>query len=133
MGGVAWPPTFLSARHLLIVISINVAGCIIFAALNPACLSANHLMIGIINNFLASLLLLLYFSPLSSKLCCNFNHQIAGYANIILSWRPFMVLSRLTYSLYLLHPMLIMFVVYSRRTTIYLDPANLSLVSGVVH
>lgn len=44
-----------------------------------------------------------------------------------------MVLSRLTYSLYLLHPMLIMFVVYSRRTTIYLDPANLSLVSGVVH
>ncbi|CAG5132801.1 unnamed protein product [Candidula unifasciata] len=61
--------------------------------------------------------------------CCT---DLGGYANVILSWRPFLVLSRLTYSLYLLHPLLIMFVVYSRRTTIYLDPANLSLVYNYI-
>ncbi|XP_059144570.1 nose resistant to fluoxetine protein 6-like [Physella acuta] len=57
--------------------------------------------------------------------CCT---GLGGVVNSILSWQPFVVLSRLTYAVYLLHPVVITFVVYSRRTPIYLDPLHLSLV-----
>ncbi|KAK6965245.1 nose resistant to fluoxetine protein 6 [Biomphalaria glabrata] len=61
---------------------------------------------------------------------CHNGH--GGIANSILSWKPFLVLSRLTYAVYLLHPLVILFVIYSRRTTIYLHPAYISMVYNYI-
>ncbi|KAH9515567.1 hypothetical protein Btru_011417 [Bulinus truncatus] len=61
---------------------------------------------------------------------CNTGH--GGVANSVLSWKPFLVLSRLTYAVYLLHPLVILFVIYSRRTPIYLHPAYMSMVYNYI-
>lgn len=52
----------------------------------------------------------------------------AGPIVKVLSFSPFVVLSRLCYSVYLLHPLVILFVVYSRRTAIYLHPDRIDQV-----
>ncbi|XP_012944283.1 uncharacterized protein LOC101860204 [Aplysia californica] len=57
--------------------------------------------------------------------CCN---GLGGFANSVLSWKGFLPASRLTYCTYLLHPIIITFVLYSRRTTIYMDPQHLSII-----
>ncbi|XP_056006926.1 nose resistant to fluoxetine protein 6-like [Ostrea edulis] len=48
-----------------------------------------------------------------------------GFVNTVLSWSPFISLSRLTYCIYLTHPILISVHTYSRRTQIYLNNTNL--------
>ncbi|GFR74314.1 nose resistant to fluoxetine protein 6 [Elysia marginata] len=52
----------------------------------------------------------------------------AGPIAKLLSFPPFVILSRLSYSVYLLHPLIILFVIYSRRTGIYLPPDRLDQV-----
>ncbi|KAK3799762.1 hypothetical protein RRG08_025377 [Elysia crispata] len=59
-------------------------------------------------------------------LACNTGR--AGPIANILSFPPFVTLSRLSYSVYLLHPLIILFVVYSRRTAIYLPPDRIDQV-----
>lgn len=52
---------------------------------------------------------------------------IAGFINTFLSWKGFIPLSKLTYTTYLIHPILIMYYVYSRKRLILTD--DLELVS----
>ncbi|CAC5425124.1 unnamed protein product [Mytilus coruscus] len=44
-----------------------------------------------------------------------------GFINTILSWKGFVPLSRLTYSAYLIHPVVIQYYVYTRRQMVYVD------------
>ncbi|XP_076091676.1 nose resistant to fluoxetine protein 6-like [Mytilus galloprovincialis] len=44
-----------------------------------------------------------------------------GFINTILSWKGFVPLSRLTYSAYLIHPVIIQYYVYTRKQMVYVD------------
>ena len=53
-----------------------------------------------------------YFYPLPSP---------PGPVNAVLSWPGWVALSRLTYAVYLTHPLVIFVIYYSRYTPIYMD------------
>ncbi len=46
---------------------------------------------------------------------------VPGFVNQLLSWRPLIPLSRLTYMAYLIHPIIMLTYYLSRQSTIFLD------------
>ena len=52
-------------------------------------------------------------------------HFILGWVNGLLSWKAFLPLSRLTYSVYLVHPLVIQLFVLSSNITLDLTITNL--------
>ena len=74
--------------------------------------------------------------PIEFRICCQWRNKfviyvmlisrktivflISGIVNIILSWKGLVPLSRLSYAAYLVHPVIMMVHVYSKRNLIYL-------------
>ena len=51
-----------------------------------------------------------------------------GYVNTLLSWKAFIPLGRLTYCAYLIHPMIIMYYMFTLRVPLYMtDTAIVSI------